>query len=81
MSCKVVFAVKLAIAHPALVSKQGIVTMFPLVSYPSPHVCEPLTAHRTNLTPRQVTDTWALIHMLIHRNVNLLIHTLKTNVL
>lgn len=81
MSGEVVFAIELEMAHPALVFKGGIVSVFPLVSYPSPNVCKPLATHWTNSTPRQVTATKVMTHVLVHRNINLLIHTLKISVL
>ena len=81
MSGEVVFAIELEMAHPALVLKGGIVPVFPLVSYPSPNVCKPLTTNWANLTPRQVTATEMMIHVLVHRNIHLLIHTTEISVL
>lgn len=80
MSGEVVFAIELEMAHPALMFKGGIVPVFPLVSYPSPNVCKPLTTNWTNLTPRQVTATEVMIHVLVHRNIHL-IHTTEISVL
>ena len=81
MSGEVVFAIELEMTHPALVLKGGIVPVFPLVSYPSPNVCKPLTTNWANLTPRQVTATEVMIHVLVHRNIHLLIHTTEISVL